>query len=92
MWNMYVKVCVGDGVANTYFILGVDPQPIATGFVLDVDLSFIELKFMLEYEVTFGDERAEDSADDRPIPELSNRDKTLLQRALAEHAPKMPYY
>jgi hypothetical protein len=36
------------------------------------------------------DERAEDSADDRPICELSNRDKILLQRALAEHALEVP--
>jgi hypothetical protein len=34
------------------------------GFSLDVDPSFVEPKFMLEYEMTFGDERAEDSADD----------------------------
>jgi hypothetical protein len=26
----------------------------------------------------FGDERAEDSVDDRPVPELSNRGKALL--------------
>jgi hypothetical protein len=44
---------------------------------------------MPKYKVTFGDERAEDSADDRPIPELSNRDKALLQRALAKHAPEI---
>jgi hypothetical protein len=31
----------------------------------------------------------EDSIDDRPIPELSKRDKILLQRALAEHAPEV---
>jgi hypothetical protein len=73
------SVGVGDGVANTVFISGVDPQPIATGFALDVDLSFIELEFMLEYEATFGDERAEDSANDRPVRELSKRDKALLQ-------------
>jgi hypothetical protein len=57
----------------------VDPQPIATEFTLDVDSFFIELEFMLEYEVAFGDERAEDSADDQPVPELSKRDKALLQ-------------
>jgi hypothetical protein len=73
------SVGVGDGVANTVFISGVDPQPIATGFALDVDLSFIELEFMSEYEATFGDERAEDSANDRPVRELSKRDKALLQ-------------
>jgi hypothetical protein len=77
-------VCRSVGVANAAaadmrFILGVDPRPIATGFTLDVDSFFIELEFMLEYAVTFGDERAEDSADDRPVPELSKSDKALLQ-------------
>jgi hypothetical protein len=38
---------------------------------------------MLKYEATFGNERPEDSADDRSVPELSKRDKALLQRALA---------
>jgi hypothetical protein len=57
-------VCVGDAVADTEFILGVDPQPITTGFTLDVDQSFVEPEFMSEYEVAFGDECAEDSADD----------------------------
>jgi hypothetical protein len=47
---------------------------------------------MPEYEATFGDERMEDSTDDRPIPELSKRDKALLQRALAEHALEMLNY
>jgi hypothetical protein len=52
-------VSIGDAVTDTGFILGVDPQPIATGFAIDVDSSFIEPEFMPEYEVTFGDERAE---------------------------------
>jgi hypothetical protein len=30
------SVGVGDGVADTGFISGVDPQPIGTGFALDV--------------------------------------------------------
>jgi hypothetical protein len=34
---------------------------------------------MLEYEATFGDERAEDSAYDRPVLELSKTNKALLQ-------------
>jgi hypothetical protein len=72
-------VGVGDVVVNTGLISGVDPQPIATGFALDVDLSFIDVEFMLEYEATFGDERAEDSVDDRSVPELSKRVKALLQ-------------
>jgi hypothetical protein len=68
----------------------VDPQPISTGFALDVDLSFIEPEFMSEYVATFGDECVEDSVDDRPVPELSKRDKALLQRVLVEHAPEVP--
>jgi hypothetical protein len=67
----------GDGVANTGFI-GVDPQPIPTGFTLDVDLSSVELELMPEYETAFGDERAEDSTDDLLVSELSNRDNALL--------------
>jgi hypothetical protein len=73
------SVGVGDVVADTGLILGVDHQPIDTGFSLDVDPSFVEREFMLEYEVAFGDEHMEDSADDRPVPELSKRDKALLQ-------------
>jgi hypothetical protein len=65
----------------------VDPHPIA----LDVDPSFVEPKFMPGYEATFGDERIEDLADDRPVSELSKREKSLLQRALAEHVPKIPH-
>jgi hypothetical protein len=84
------SVGVGDVVADTGFNLGVDPQLIATGFALDVDPSFIKLEFMLEYETTFGDERAEDSVDDRPVPELSNTDKALLRQALVEHDANMP--
>jgi hypothetical protein len=34
---------------------------------------------MPKYEVAFEDERAEDSIDDRSVPELSKRDKALLQ-------------
>jgi hypothetical protein len=70
---------VGDVVADTGFISGVDPLPIATGFTIDVDPSFVESEFMPKYEVAIRDERAEDSTDDRPVPELSNRDKVLLQ-------------
>jgi hypothetical protein len=72
------SVGVGDAAIDTGLISGVDPHPIATGFVLDVDPSFVEPKFMLECEVTFGDESVEDSADDRPVPELSKREKALL--------------
>jgi hypothetical protein len=64
------SVGVGDAAVDMGLISGVDPQPIATGFALDVDLSFIKPEFMPEYETTFGDERVEDSADDRPVPEL----------------------
>jgi hypothetical protein len=47
---------------------------------------------MPKYKAVLGDERVDDSTDDRPVFELSNRDKTLLHRALAEHAPEMPDY
>jgi hypothetical protein len=40
------SVGIGDGVADMCFILGVDPQTIATKFALDVDTSFIEPEFM----------------------------------------------
>jgi hypothetical protein len=83
------KCGIGDVFADTGFISGVDHLPIAIGFIPDVDPSFIELEFMLEYEAAFRDERAEDSVDDRLVPELSNMDKVLLQRALAEHAAEM---
>jgi hypothetical protein len=85
-----VGVGVGDVVADMGMILGVDPQPIATVVALIVDVFSVEPEFMSEYDATFRDERAEDSADDRPVLELSNRDKVLLQRALAEHAPEVP--
>jgi hypothetical protein len=85
-----VGVGIGGGVADTGFISGVYHQPIATRFSLDIDPSFVEPEFMSEYKATFGDECAEDSADDRPVPKLSNRDKALLQQALTEHAPEMP--
>jgi hypothetical protein len=58
------SVGVGDAIADKGFISSVDHQPIATGFALDVDPSFVEPEFMLEYEATFGDEHADDSADD----------------------------
>jgi hypothetical protein len=73
------SVGVGDAAVDMGFISGVDPQPIAAGFALDVDPSFVESEFLLEYEVAFGDEGAEDSVDDRLVPKLSKRDKTLLQ-------------
>jgi hypothetical protein len=84
------SVGVGDVLPDMGFIPVVDPQPAATGFALYVDPSFLEPEFMLEYEVAFGDEREVDSTIDRLVPELGKRDKSLLQRALAEHAPEMP--
>jgi hypothetical protein len=69
------SVVVGNVLPDMGFISGVDPQPIT----LDVDPPFVELEFMPEYEAAFGDERAEDSANDRPVPELSKRDNALLQ-------------
>jgi hypothetical protein len=50
----------------------------------------VELEFMLEYEAAFGDERTDDSADDRLVPKLSKRDKALLQQALVENALEIP--
>jgi hypothetical protein len=72
------SVGVGDGVTDTCFVSGVNPPPIGTGFVIDVDPSTVDLEFEPEYEATFRNERAKDSADDWPVLELSNRDKTLL--------------
>jgi hypothetical protein len=86
------SVGVGDVVADAEFISDVDHSPIATYFALDIDLLSIEPEFMPEYEVAFGDERVEDSTDDQPVFQLSNKDKAMLQRALAEHAPEMPDY
>jgi hypothetical protein len=83
-------VGVGDAAADTGFISGVDPLPIAIGFALNIDPSFGKPEFMPKYEKVFGDERVDDSTDDQPVPKLSKRDKTQLQRALAEHAPEMP--
>jgi hypothetical protein len=83
-----VWVLVG-AAADTGFISGVDPQPIATGFALDVDLSFVELEFMPEYEATFGDDCAKDSAGEQLVLELRKRDKVLLQQALVEHSSEM---
>jgi hypothetical protein len=54
----------GDAAVDTGFILGVHPQPIATGFAQDVEPSFIEPEFRPEYEAAFGNERAKYSADD----------------------------
>jgi hypothetical protein len=58
-----VSVCVGDVVVDVGMISDVDPQPIT----LTVDTSSIELEFMSEYDTTFGDERVDDSTDDRSI-------------------------
>jgi hypothetical protein len=72
------SVDIDDVVADVRFISCVDPRPTAIGFALDVDLPSVEPEFMSKYEAVFGDERPEDLADDRPVPELSNRDKILL--------------
>jgi hypothetical protein len=42
----------------------VNPPPIGTEFVIDVDPSSVDPEFELEYEVTFRNECAKDSADD----------------------------
>jgi hypothetical protein len=47
-------------------------------------------EFMAQDDVVFGDEWAEDSANNHPVPELSNRDKVLLQRALVKHEADVP--
>jgi hypothetical protein len=65
------SVSVGDVVTDAGFISYVNPQPTATCFTLDVDPPSVEPEYMLEYEASFGDEHAEDSADDQPVPELS---------------------
>jgi predicted RNA-binding Zn-ribbon protein involved in translation (DUF1610 family) len=66
------SVSVDDVVAVVGFISGVDPQPTGIGFTLAVDPPFVKPLFMPEYEATFGDEQAKDSADDRLVLELSN--------------------
>jgi hypothetical protein len=71
-------VDVGVGVVKVEFISCVDPQPIVIGFTLYVDPPSIKPNFMLKYEVTFGNEHAEDSVNDRLVPKLSNRYKVLL--------------
>jgi hypothetical protein len=83
------SVYVGDVVANVGMISGVDPQLITVVASIGYAPS-IFLEFMAEYDATFGDERAEDSADDHPVLELSNREMVLLPRALVEHAANMP--
>jgi hypothetical protein len=72
-------VGVADIIADVGMILGVDPHPTATVVTLSVDASFVDPEFMPEYDAVFGDELAEDSADDRLVPEISNRDKAMLQ-------------
>jgi hypothetical protein len=76
------SVGVGDVLLDTGFISGVHTQPIA----LYVDLSFMEPEFMPEYVATFRDERVEDSADDRPVPELSKRDNAVSQGYRLSHS------
>jgi hypothetical protein len=70
-------------------ISGVDHQPIAIVVVLTGDAPFVVLEFMSKYDATFGDEWVNDSVNNRPVSELSNRDKVMLQQALAEYAAKV---
>jgi hypothetical protein len=63
------SVGVTDVVGNVGMISSLNPQPIATVVALIVDVPSVEPEFMPEYDATFGDERAEDSADDRIVPE-----------------------
>jgi hypothetical protein len=79
------SIHVGDVVADVRKILGVDPQPIIDVALIEDEPSVVT-ESMAEYDAVFGDERAEGSANDHLVLELSNRDKVLLQRVLAEHA------
>jgi hypothetical protein len=79
------SIHVGDVVADVRKILGVDPQPIIDVALIEDEPSIVT-ESMAEYNAVFGDERAEDSANDHLVLELSNRDMVLLQRVLAEHA------
>jgi hypothetical protein len=58
------NVGVGDVVTDVGMISGVDPQPIATTITQTVEAPSIDLEFMPEYDAAFGDEQAEDLADD----------------------------
>jgi hypothetical protein len=73
------SVGIGDVVIDVGMILGVDPQPIASVVTLTGNVPSVELEFISEYDAAFGDGWAEDSTDDHPVLELSNRDKVLLQ-------------
>jgi hypothetical protein len=84
------SVSVGDVVADVGMISCVNPHPIATVVTLSGDAPSVEPTFMPEYDVVFEDERVEDSTDDRPVLDLNNRNKVLLQRALTEHAAEVP--
>jgi hypothetical protein len=91
MWILSWEVWVLMILLPTWVVIsGVDPQTITTVVALTSDAPSVEPKFMPEYDATFGDERAEESADDRPVLELSNRDNVLLQRALAEYVAEVP--
>jgi hypothetical protein len=75
------SIVFGDAVVDVMMISEVDPLPITTTDAPTDDVPFVVLEFMSEYDAAFGDERAEDVVDDHPVPELSNGDKVLLQRA-----------
>jgi hypothetical protein len=84
-----VSGSVNDVVYDVGMMSGVDPKPITVIVPTDHAPS-ITLKFMSQDDATFGDEQAEDLADDRLVPKLSNRDKISLQCAMAEHATDVP--
>jgi hypothetical protein len=67
----------------------VDPEPI-TAVVCSHEAPSIVPEYMVYDDAAFVDERAEGLDDDHPVPELSDWEKVLLQRALAEHAPDVP--
>jgi hypothetical protein len=84
------SIGVGDAVANVVMISEVDSQPINIVVALTGDASSTMPELKNEYDMTFGDEWAEDSADDRLVLELSNRCKVLLHRGLMKHATEVP--
>jgi hypothetical protein len=80
---------VRDGVDEAWRMAEVDLEPIIVVVRTSEAYSIIP-KFMAYDDASFGDDRAEGSDDDCLVPELSECEKVLLQRALATHAPDVP--
>ena len=74
----------------------VDPSVVSAPINSEISLSLelqrrpVQRELNPNNDAAFGDERADNSDDDRPLPELSEAEKILLHRALAEHAPNVP--